>query len=226
MKLALFDLDHTLIPFDSDHEWGRFCCTLGWVDRDEHHRKNELFYAQYRNGGLDMHEYLAFALAPLAARSPQELQAAHSRFMREVVLPQLPEPGRALVQRHREQGHACVVVTATNEFVTRPIAEHLGVSELIAIELARDGEGRYTGKPQGTLSFQGGKVTRVEQWLAARDLTLDQCETWFYSDSVNDLALLERVTHPVATNPDARLRALAQRHGWPVLDLFSQPPTP
>lgn len=223
MKLALFDLDNTLLPFDSDHAWGQFCCTLGWVDRDEHHRKNELFYTQYRNGGLDIHEYLDFALAPLAAHTPQQLDGAHARFMREVVLPQLPDAGRALVQRHRAQGHNCVVVTATNEFVTRPIAAQLGVGELIAVELERNAQGRYTGKPRGTLSFQAGKVERVEQWLAARGLTLEDCETWFYSDSINDLALLERVTHPVATNPDARLRELALRHHWPVLELFSSP---
>ena len=163
MKLALFDLDHTLIPFDSDQAWGNFVCELGWVDAAYHRARNAAFFADYKAGVLDIHAYLEFALAPIAAHTEAELAAAHARFMAEVVLPQMRPAAQALVDKHRALGHECVVVTATNEFVTRPIAAQFGISELLGIQLEQLA-GRYTGKPAGVLSFKEGKVARVQAW--------------------------------------------------------------
>lgn len=219
-KLALFDLDHTLIPIDSDYEWGEFTIALGWCDATEFKRRNVEFFAQYRAGTLDVHEYVRFATQAIRTQGAIKSEAAHARFMGEVVQKVITVQAQALVQQHRAAGDELVIVTATNEFVTRPIAEAFGVQELIAVELERDAQGWPTGEIKGTPSAREGKVTRMAQWLAARDLGWDDVETTFYTDSMNDLALLEKATYPVATNPDDRLRALATERGWRILDLF------
>ena len=219
-KLALFDLDHTLIPFDSDYEWNEFTIALGWRDGDAFRQANEAFFAQYRDGTLNIHDYVRFATQAIRDKGATESIAAHARFMEAVVLKGIQKPALDLVQSHQKVGDMVVIVTATNEFVTRPIAGAFGVKELIAIELARNAQGEFTGDILGTPSFREGKVTRVESWLAARNLDWQDVETTFYSDSMNDLPLLEIATHPVATNPDVRLRQLATDRGWRILDLF------
>jgi HAD superfamily hydrolase (TIGR01490 family) len=221
MNLALFDLDHTLLPLDSDYSWGEFTIRLGWVDPVAFKQRNDEFFAQYQAGQLDVHDYVRFATQAVRERSPQDAQAAHAQFMDEVIRPHIKPQALDLIAHHRQRGDAMVIVTATNEFVTRPIAQALGVSELIAIELERDAQGRYTGEIVGTPSFRDGKVTRVAQWLAERSLQWHQVHTTFYSDSTNDLPLLERVNEPVATNPGDSLRAVAQARGWRVLELFT-----
>lgn len=222
--LALFDLDHTLIPIDSDYAWGEFTTTLGWTDPVEFGRRNDEFFAHYRAGTLDINDYVRFATDAVRAKGPQAAAEAHTRFMQEVVQPVITDAARELIAQHRAAGDEIIIVTATNDFVTRPIADALGVEELIAVELEHaptaDGVNWITGKIRGVPSAREGKVTRMEQWLAARGLGWgDVCST-FYTDSMNDIALLEKVDHPVATNPDARLRALSQERGWRILDLF------
>lgn len=221
MKLALFDLDHTLLPIDSDYAWGVFTADIGWTDPEQFKARNDAFYAHYQAGTLDIHDYVRFATEAVRLRGAAAAERAHQRFMREVVGPNLHEVARALVRRHQTQGDAVVIVTATNEFVTRPIADALGVSDLIAVELERDAQGWITGEIRGTPSFRIGKVARVEQWLAAHGLNWATVDSTFYSDSMNDLPLLEKVHHPVATNADPRLRALAAERGWRILDLFA-----
>lgn len=226
MKLALFDLDHTLLPIDSDHSWGRFTVGLGWHDADGFQRANDAFYERYKNGTLDIAEYIAFATRALRDQGVESAQRAHARFMREVVQPAIRPEALALLEAHRQQGAELVIVTATNEFVTRPIAEAFGVGHLIAIELERDAQGVPTGAIRGVPSFREGKVARVEQWLASRGLGWADLEhSVFYSDSINDLPLLEKVHEPVATNPDARLRTIASERGWRTLNLFDDQKT-
>lgn len=221
MKLALFDLDHTLIPIDSDYSWGQFTVRLGWRDAETHTRANDAFYEQYKAGTLDIHEYIRFSVAPLAEHGAEKADAAHRLFMDEVIRPALRPQALDLVRRHQAAGDQVVIVTATNEFVTRPIAAAFGVPELIAIDLDRDARGNPTGAIRGTPSFREGKVARVEQWLAERGLDWSRVEhSTFYSDSINDLPLLEKVHEPVATNPDARLSAIAADRGWRILNLF------
>ena len=220
VRIALFDLDHTLIPIDSDYEWGEFTIALGWCEGSEFKRRNTEFFAQYRAGTLDIHAYVRFATQAIREQGAIKSIAAHARFMREIVQKAIKSQAQELIERHRVAGDELVIVTATNEFVTRPIADAFGVRELIAVELERDGEGNLTGEIRGTPSFREGKVTRMAQWLAARQLGWDDVETTFYTDSLNDLALLEKATFPVATNPDPRLRALAKERGWRILDLF------
>ena len=219
-KLVLFDLDHTLIPFDSDYEWNEFTISLGWRDGDAFRQANEAFFAQYRNGTLNIHDYVRFATQAIRDKGATESVAAQARFMDAVVLKGIQKPAVDLVQGHQKAGDAVVIVTATNEFVTRPIADAFGVQELIAIDLVRNAQGEFTGDILGTPSFREGKVVRVEAWLAARNLGWQDVESTFYSDSMNDLPLLEKATHPVATNPDERLRQLATERGWRILDLF------
>jgi HAD superfamily hydrolase (TIGR01490 family) len=233
LPVALFDLDGTLIDFDSDHAWGEFCCTLGWADAHDYRAANQRFYDDYRAGCLDIEAYLRFALAPLVGRPWRELQQAQARFFDAVVRPRLKPATWQLVERHRRLGHLLAIVTATNSFVTRPIAAAFGIDDLIANEpelhagAGPQGDAAlpaFTGRALGIPSFREGKIARVEQWLQARcGRALADCESWFYSDSINDVALLERVDHPVATNPDARLRALALQRGWPVLEPFVEP---
>jgi len=220
MKLALFDLDHTLLPIDSDYAWGVYTTEIGWTDNDYFRQRNDAFYAHYLAGTLDIHDYVRFSTEATRLKGAAEAARAHAHFMQTVVLPVIQPQALSLIDMHAQAGDQVIIVTATNEFITRPIATALGVSELIAVELARDGAGWITGEIQGTPSFREGKVTRVNQWLAARQLSWDSVETTFYSDSINDLALLEKATHPVATNPDARLRTLATERGWRILDLF------
>ncbi len=219
-KIALFDLDHTLIPFDSDYEWGEFTIALGWRDGVEFKRRNADFFDHYRDGTLDLHAYVRFATEAIREQGAINSIAAHARFMGDVVTKSITKQALELVQSHQRADDEVVIVTATNEFVTRPIAEAFGVKELIAVELERDARGGLTGEIKGTPSFREGKVIRVEQWLASRRLGWDDVETTFYTDSMNDLSLLEKATHPVATNPDERLRALAKERGWRILDLF------
>lgn len=223
-RLALFDLDHTLLPLDSDYEWGEFTIRLNWCDREDFGRRNEAFYADYQAGRLDVHDYVRFATEAMRHQGPSAAAAAHDRFMHEVITPAIRPAALELLQKHRNQGDLVVIITATNEFVTRPIARALGVDHLIAVELERDAQGWYTGEIHGVPSMREGKVERLKQWLAARERTLADTESTFYSDSMNDLPLLELVSHPVATNPDARLRAIAQQRRWPILDLFDPAP--
>jgi HAD superfamily hydrolase (TIGR01490 family) len=222
MKLTLFDLDHTLIPIDSDHAWGEFTTRIGWTDAAAFKRRNDDFYAQYQAGTLDIRDYIRFTTEAIRLRGAQASEAARARFMREVIEPAVTPQALALVERHRLAGDQLAVVTATNEFVTRPIAARLGIGELIAVNLARGPHGWITGEIDGTPSFRAGKVARVAEWLAARGLGWDDAEITFYSDSCNDLPLLEKARHPVAANPDAALRAIAAERGWPVLALFER----
>jgi len=219
--LCLFDLDDTLLPIDSDHAWGEFVTRLGWVDAAEFSRRNDAFYAQYKAGALDIHEYIAFATEPLRARSATETAAAHQRFMAEVIGPNVHPAALDLVRSHRERGDRVALVTATNDFITAPIAQAFGIDTLIAVRLERGPGGTITGRIDGTPSYREGKVQRVAQWLA------EDGTDWngfgrisVYSDSVNDLALLERATDPIATNPSAALEAIALERGWRVLRLF------
>lgn len=222
MNLALFDLDGTLIPKDSDHAFGEFVITLGWADAAEFRRRNDAFYEDYLAGRLDIDAYVDFATSPWRGRSEAELQRATERFLEIVVRPMLHPQALALVQRHQQAGDLVAVVTATNDFVTRPIARLFGVDELIATTLARDAQGRVTGRIAGVPSFREGKITRVQAWLATRGQALAGFErSFFYSDSTNDLPLLEHVSDPVATNPGTGLERIAQQRGWPVLKLFS-----
>lgn len=220
MKLTLFDLDHTLLPIDSDYAWGQYTVEIGWTDPVEFARKNDAFYAQYQAGTLDVHDYVRFAIDAVRRHGATSSIAAHARFMGDVVRKNLKPEALALVAQHQREGDAVVIVTATNEFVTRPIAEVFGVKELIAVQLERGLNGWFNGEIRGVPSFRGGKVTRIEQWLAARQLGWADVDSTFYSDSINDLPLLEKVRHPVATNPDDRLRALASARNWRILDLF------
>lgn len=225
VRLALFDLDHTLIPFDSDYSWGEFTSALGWSDPVEFKRQNDAFYADYKAGTLDIHAYCRFATAAVVRQGEVASTAAHARYMEEVVKKGLTPQALELVQAHQAAGDRVVIITATNEFVTRPIAQAFGVDELLGIELERDdapgGSGWYTGAIKGVPSFREGKVIRMEAWLAERGLSWAQVHTTFYSDSINDLPLLEQADVPVATNPDGPLRALAAERGWRILDLFA-----
>jgi HAD superfamily hydrolase (TIGR01490 family) len=220
-NLTLFDLDGTLIPVDSDHAFGDFLVRMGWVDSDEFKRRNDTFYAQYLDGTLDLEAYVDFATSAWRQRHPDEALAMRERFMREEMAPSLRPQARALVRRHQDAGDLVAIVTATNEFVTRPIADAFGVDELIALELHRDEQGRVTGRIQGVPTFREGKIQRVLDWLGQRAHSWDQFDRiTFYSDSPNDLPLLERVSHPVATNPSPALEQIARQRGWPILKLF------
>jgi len=222
MKLALFDLDHTLLPIDSDHTWGEFTTELGWNDPVHFRQRNDEFYAHYQAGTLDIHDYVRFATRAARERGAVAAAQAHARYMDEVIRPRITPEALALVRSHQHAGDTVMIVTATNEFVTRPIAQVFGVSELIAVELERDASGWITGEIKGTPSFREGKVTRVEHWLAGQGLTWADVQMSFYSDSMNDLPLLEKAQQPVATNPDKRLRQLATERGWRILDLFQE----
>jgi HAD superfamily hydrolase (TIGR01490 family) len=220
-RLALFDLDHTLLPLDSDYAWGQFTVTLGWRDAESHTRANDAFYAQYQAGTLDINEYIRFATSAVREKGQAAALAARARFMADVIRPSMRPAALDLVRAHQAAGDRVIIITATNEFVTRPIAEAFGVDELIAVDLERDSRGEPTGEIRGIPSFREGKVARMEQWLVARGLSwTDLAHSTFYSDSINDLPLLEKVNEPVATNPDARLLPIATERGWRVLNLF------
>ena len=216
MGLAIFDLDNTLLNGDSDYLWGRFLVERGIVDGPRYERENLRFYKEYQAGTLDIFDFLRFALRPLAENAPEDLHAWREDFMAEKIRPIMLPAARALLDSHRERGHTLMIITATNRFVTGPIAAELGVENLLATEPAREGE-RYTGEVAGIPCFREGKVQRLEHWLTDRGMDLG--ESWFYSDSHNDLPLLERVSHPVAVDPDAMLESHARDAGWPVISL-------
>jgi HAD superfamily hydrolase (TIGR01490 family) len=217
--LALFDLDETLIAGDSDYEWGLHLVALGVVDRATYEAKNQEFYDRYRAGTLVLQDFLDFQLYPLSQFSRAQLDAWHADFLASRILPMVRPGARALLDRHR--GAERLIITATNRFVTAPIAAALGIPNVLATELEQD-NGRFTGRAIGTPCFREGKVTRLREWLAARGERLDDyAESWFYSDSANDIPLLSTVTNPVAVHPDARLRAHAEANGWPILSLDS-----
>ncbi len=221
-NLTLFDLDGTLIPVDSDHAFGAFMVEIGWADGADWAARNDAFFAQYQSGSLDVPAYIDFATSVWRRRPLQEALAARERFMAELMRPALRAEALALVERHRAAGDLIAIVTATNAFVTAPIAQAFGVPDLIAVELKRDAQGRYTGEIDGVPSFQAGKITRVESWLAGQGAQWRDFErVHFYSDSINDLPLLERVSHPVATNPSPALERIARERGWPLLNLFT-----
>ena len=218
-SLALFDLDNTLLTGDSDYEWGQFLIERGVLARDEYEAQNAAFFDQYKAGTLDIHEFLGFALRPLAAHAPEDLDRWHAEFMAGRIRPAMGAPAKALVQRHMAAGDLCAIVTATNSFVTGPIALEFGVPHLVATEPERSA-GRFTGRVDGVPCFREGKIARVEAWLAREGRRLgDFPQSAFYSDSHNDLPLLERVSRPVAVDPDATLAAEAGRRGWPVISL-------
>lgn len=216
MTLAIFDLDNTLIAGDSDHLWGCYLCDRGLVDGAAFAERNEQFYRDYQAGNLDVHAYLRFALAPLAGRDPGELARWHREFMAEVIEPLMLPAAAELIADHRRRGDTPLIITATNAFITGPIATALGIEHLLACE-AEVVDGRYTGEPVGVPSFGAGKVTRLEAWRAERGVSLEGA--WFYSDSHNDLPLLRRVDNPVAVDPDDTLRRHAEASGWPVISL-------
>jgi HAD superfamily hydrolase (TIGR01490 family) len=219
LKLALFDLDNTLLNGDSDFEWSQFLIRIGVIDRELFEAKNLEFYEHYKAGTLDIHAFLDFQLKPLSRHSRKTLDEWHQQFIREQVTGMITRPSRELVNSHRAAGDTCVIITATNSFVTAPIAREFGVEHLIATEPEhRDGE--FTGNVAGVPSFREGKIIRLDSWLAERGWTLDSFDdTTFYSDSLNDLPLLCKVKHPVAANPDPTLRKHAEQHGWPIISL-------
>ncbi|NTV96536.1 MAG: HAD family hydrolase [Thiobacillus sp.] len=217
MRLALFDLDNTLLAGDSDFEWAQFLIEQGVLDREVYEARNQQFYDQYKAGTLDIHEFLDFQLKPLSRHPRAQLDAWHGEYMRTKIVPMLAKETPALLERHKDDVR--VIVTATNSFVTAPIAAWLGVEHLIATDPEQIG-GEFTGRVAGLPSFREGKVRRLDAWLAGRGLGwADVAESWFYSDSLNDLPLLERVHHPVAVDPDPTLKAHAVGHGWPVISL-------
>jgi HAD superfamily hydrolase (TIGR01490 family) len=222
MNLCLFDLDHTLLPIDSDHAWGEFVLRQGWADAVEFARRNDAFYAQYQAGTLDIHEYIDYATRPWRDRPAAEMEAAHERFMAEMIRPALRAEALDLVKRHQDQGDLVAIISATNEFITAPIAAAFGVEHLLAVRLARGPTGTITGRIEGTPSFREGKTVRTKEWLAGLGHQLtDFQRISVYSDSVNDVPLLEMATDPVATNPSASLETLARARGWRILRLFS-----
>jgi HAD superfamily hydrolase (TIGR01490 family) len=220
LRLTLFDLDNTLLIGDSDYEWGQYLMELGAVDRSEYEQANERFYAEYKAGTLNIEAFLAFALKPLASYPEDQLQAWRADFIETCIKPRISNRARALVQQEQARSTLIAIVTATNRFVTAPIAALFGVSHLIATEPEKNHEGQYTGKVAGTPSFREGKIVRVDEWLSTLNHTWqDFDETAFYSDSLNDLPLLERVTEPYAVNPDPTLEQHALELGWPILNL-------
>jgi len=216
VALALFDLDNTLLGGDSDYLWGRFLVEQGIVDREHYERENRRYYDQYKAGQLDIEAFLAFSLQPLAEHPPERLHAWREDFLVRMIDPIILPDARALVERHRAAGDTPVIITATNRFITAPIAARFDIRHLIATE-AEMQDGRYTGRSTDIPCFQSGKVQRLERWLVEQQDDLDG--SWFYSDSHNDLPLLERVTHPVAVDPDATLAHHAHTRGWPIMTL-------
>ncbi|QCF25060.1 HAD family hydrolase [Hydrocarboniclastica marina] len=216
MALAIFDLDNTLIGGDSDHAWGDYLVEQKVVDPSVYREANDRFHDQYQNGTLDILEYLAFALEPLTQHPTETLHALRERFLAEQIEPLMLPAAAALLDQHRQRGDVLLIITATNRFVTEPIAALLKVDHLLATD-PEIKDGRYTGRVAGTPCFQGGKVERLHQWLKQTSHTLD--DAWFYSDSHNDLPLLEAVPHPVAIDPDPILEDMARQRGWPIRSL-------
>lgn len=220
-RLALFDLDHTLLPLDSDYQWADFLARSGRAgDPVEALRRNDELMDRYNAGQLSAEETYDFMLGLLARADINELEEWRNAFMQAIIIPAITPIALELVNKHKQQGDLCAIVTATNEFVTIPIAKAFNIDHLVATipEIVNN---RYTGKVQGIPSFQEGKITRVNEWLHDQGLQFDDfSETWFYSDSINDLPLMEVVSHPVAANPSPALREHAQQRGWPIMDLF------
>ncbi|OQX13767.1 MAG: phosphoserine phosphatase [Thiothrix lacustris] len=216
MTLALFDLDNTLLNGDSDYAWGQYLVSKGLVEREHYETANQYFYDQYKQGVLDIHEFAAFSFKPLSERSMAELAVLHREFMASTVQPMITDAAQQLVEHHRRQGHTLVVITATNSFITRPIVAAFGITHLLATEPKIVNE-RYTREIVGVPCFQAGKVTRLQHWLENREETL--AGSYFYSDSRNDLPLLEMVDNPVAVDPDDTLRNIALEKGWPIISL-------
>jgi len=215
-KLALFDLDHTLIDGDSDVSWAQFLIEEGVLHSEEYRAKNIWFAERYKDGTLDIHEFLDFQLAPIARRPRAQLDAWHQQFMQRKIRPMIHARTPQLLADH--DGALKALVTATNRFITAPIAAELGIAHLIATDI-EEVDGEFTGRSRGTPSFREGKITRVNEWLAGQGARLADYESWFYSDSLNDLPLLELVDHPVAVDPDPTLRAKAAERGWEVISL-------
>ncbi len=218
MTLALFDLDNTLLKGDSDYQWGEFLVRKGLVDAQQHAETNKRFYGQYTNGSLNIHEYAAFTFKFLSAHSMEQLDQWRQEYMQEDIHKMIPDAARALVEQHRALGHTLVIITATNSFVTRPIATEFGIEHLLAVE-PKIINGRYTQEIDGIPTFREGKIERLKQWLQGRSETL--AGSYFYSDSHNDLPLLEIVDYPVAVDPDDTLRARAAAKAWPIISLRS-----
>ena len=218
MGLALFDLDNTLIAGDSDHLWGDFLVSEGFVDPEKHKALNEHYYQLYQQGQLDIHEYLSFALGPMAEMTPETLSALQCKFLKVHVEPILLDAAFDLLQAHRVKGDTLIIITATNTLVTQPIANRLGVEHLIGCE-AELKDGQYTGKPEGIPSFGEGKVKRIKAWCADHQTSLEGAV--FYSDSHNDLPLLREVAQAIAVDPDDVLRKEAQHRGWEIITLRS-----
>lgn len=216
MGLAIFDLDETLLAGDSDYLWGRFLVEEGIVDGELYQRENDRFFRQYKEGTLDIREWLSFQLRPLAEHELDRLLALRSRYLAAYIEPIILPAARDLIERHRREGHTLLIITATNAFITRPIADLLGIPDLLASE-PEFVNGRYTGGVSGIPSFREGKVIRLRAWLAEREI--DLAESWFYSDSHNDLPLLELVAHPVAVDPDPVLASTARARGWQIISL-------
>jgi len=218
-NLALFDLDNTLLAGDSDYNWSLFLIDEGLLDAKTHHDRNEQFYLDYKNGCLDIFEFLKFQLQPLSQHPKSFLDALHAKYMDKVIRPMMTEKAQALVDQHQKNGDLCMVITATNSFVTKPIAAAYGIEHLIGTD-PEEVDGQFTGKVAGVPSFQQGKVTRLHQWLAENGLSLSDFElTYFYSDSHNDLPLMKLVTNPVAVDADEKLTEYAINHQWPQISL-------
>lgn len=219
MKLALFDLDNTLLAGDSDFQWAQFLIKKEVLDREVYEARNIEFYEQYKAGTLDIHEFLDFQLKPLSRHPREQLNAWRGSFIQQKIMPLITPGARELIARHQAEQDLCIIITATNSFVTAPIAQALGIRHLIATEPEQK-NGQFTGRVLGIPCFQAGKITRLEQWLDEQNLTwLSFLQSWFYSDSLNDLPLLRKVTHPVAVDPDATLHEHAQKNGWPIISL-------
>ncbi len=216
MALAIFDLDNTLLAGDSDYLWGRFLVEKGAVDGTHYAQENERFYQLYKEGRLDIYEFLRFSMAPLRRHPRAKLEAWRTEFIENYITPLISEQARQLVEKHRQAGDTLMIITATNAFVTQPIAQRFGIEHLIATE-PETLDGQYTGDVEGEPSFQAGKVSRLEAWLEGHGADLQ--DSWFYSDSHNDLPLLERVDHPVAVDPDETLAQVARSRQWPILQL-------
>ena len=216
MALAIFDLDHTLLAGDSDLAWGEYLVANGLVDGDEYARKNEFFYQQYVQGVMDIYEFLEFAFQPLAANDMATLKAWHADYLEQKIQPMLQRKARDLLQKHRDQGDTLLIITATNSFVAGPICELHGVDDYIATNPEMK-DGRYTGKVDGAPSYREGKITRLQQWLDQQGITLEG--SYGYSDSFNDLPLLQAVEHPCVVDADDALTAYAQQQGWPCISL-------
>jgi len=219
-RLALFDLDNTLLAGDSDHAWGEFLIAEKLVDGPSHRARNDQFYADYERGELDIHAYVKFTLEPVLGCTEEERADLHQKFMQHSVLPMMQEKAKALVRQHQQQGDRCVIITATNAFITSPIADYLGIDTLLATDLETN-NGKLTGKIAGIPCYQEGKVSKLQEWIASQESAFTMTEACFYSDSINDLPLLEQVAKPVAVDPDERLATVARERNWPCISLRS-----